>query len=68
MLTWVISAVALAGTILNAEKIRTGFWLWLGSNMFWTVYDFSIGAYAQGALFAVYTLLAVRGLIVWKQK
>lgn len=68
MLTWLMSAVALAGTVLNAEKVRAGFWFWLVSNLFWTVYDFSIGAYAQGALFAVYTVLAIRGLIVWRQK
>lgn len=67
MLEWVMSAVALAGTVLNAEKVRAGFWFWLVSNLFWTIYDFQVGAYAQSALFAVYTLLAIRGLIVWKR-
>lgn len=68
MIAWIMSAIALAGTILNAEKSRAGFWFWLVSNLFWAVYDFRVGAYAQSALFAVYTLLAVRGLIVWRQK
>lgn len=68
MLEWVMSAVALAGTVLNAEKVRAGFWFWLVSNLFWTIYDFQVGAYAQGTLFAVYTVLAIRGLVVWRQK
>lgn len=67
MLTWLMSAAALASTVLNAEKVRAGFWFWLVSNLFWTIYDFQVGAYAQGALFAVYTVLAIRGLIVWKR-
>ena len=29
MLTWIMSAVALAGTVLNAEKVRAGFWFCL---------------------------------------
>lgn len=68
MITWVMSVIALVGTVLNAEKVRAGFWFWLISNLFWAIYDFSIGAYAQSALFAVYTALAIRGLIVWQQK
>ena len=67
MITWVMSVIALAGTVLNAEKVRAGFGFWLVSNLFWTIYDFSIGAYAKGALFAAYTVLAIRGLIVWKR-
>lgn len=68
IITWIVSGLALVGTILNAEKLRAGFWLWLFTNLFWTIYDFKIGAYAQGTLFFAYFLLAIRGLIVWKRK
>jgi nicotinamide riboside transporter PnuC len=68
VVTWLISLLALTGTILNAEKRRAGFYLWLITNLFWFIYDFKIGAYAQSALFFAYFLLAIRGLIVWKRK
>lgn len=68
LVTWIVSLLALLGTILNAEKHRAGFYLWLVTNLFWTIYDFKIGAYAQGTLFFAYFLLAIRGLIVWKKK
>lgn len=68
IVTWIVSGLALLGTVLNAEQKRAGFWLWLGTNAFWCIYDFKIGAYAQSALFFAYFLLAIRGLIVWKRK
>lgn len=68
IITWVVSGIALLGTVLNAEQKRVGFWLWLFTNLFWVFYDFKIGAYAQSGLFFVYAILAVRGLIAWKQK
>lgn len=68
IITWIVSGLALLGTILNAEKLRVGFWLWIITDFFWMIYDFKIGAYAQGTLFLIYIFLAVRGLIVWKKK
>ena len=66
--TWIVSVVALIGTILNAQRNRFGFYAWLFTNAFWTVYDFKIGAYAQSVLFFAYFLLAIKGLITWKKK
>lgn len=68
LITWIVSFVALTGTILNANRNKSGFYLWLGTNMFWTVIDFRAGLYAQSALFFAYTLLAVKGLWTWTKK
>lgn len=68
ILSWIMSAVALAGTLMNAERNKYGFIFWLISNLYMTIRFAVIGEYAQMVLFFVYFLLAIRGLIAWTQK
>ena len=68
IITWIISILALTGTILNANRNKYGFILWLVTNMYWTVIDFKTGLYAQSALFFAYTILAIKGIITWSKK
>lgn len=68
VLSWIMSAIALLGTIWNAEKNKYGFVFWLISNLYMTIRFFVIGEYAQMTLFFIYFLLAIRGLIVWSKK
>lgn len=68
IVTWIISALALAGTILNANRNKSGFYLWFFTNLFWVIVDFKAGLYAQSALFLAYTLLAIKGIITWTKK
>ena len=65
-LAWFLAAFALTGTILNIKKRREGFLIWMSSNFCWCAYDYAIESYAQSALFAIYTVLAVWGWISWK--
>ena len=65
---WLITIFSLIGTILNIKKKRICFWIWLFTNATWCVYDFRIGAYAQSALFLVYTGLALWGIVEWRKK
>lgn len=37
LLSWIMSAVALAGTLMNAERNKYGFVFWLISNLYMTV-------------------------------
>lgn len=67
-LTWILAALSLAGVWLNIKKKSTCFMIWCVTNASWTIYDFSINAYAQSALFFVYTVLAIYGLYEWKYK
>lgn len=68
VLSWIMSAVALTGTIINAEKNKYGFVFWMVSNLYMTIRFAVIGEYAQMTLFFVYFLLAIRGIIVWSRK
>lgn len=66
--TWAITIASIIGTIANIYQKWWCFLIWLGTNAAWSIVDFSIGQYAQGALFLVYFLLAAWGLIKWIKK
>jgi nicotinamide riboside transporter PnuC len=66
--TWLITILALVGTIANVHKQRWCFVVWLITNMAWAIHNYKIGEYAQSALFATYWLLAVWGLRIWKKE
>ena len=68
MIDWIVSAIALLGVWLNIKKDSCCFVLWTFTNGFWCVYDYSIGATAQSALFFVYFVLAVYGLYKWRKE
>lgn len=68
ILSWVMSGIALIGTILNAERNIVGFLFWLVSNLYMTIRFAYIGEYAQALLFLIYFLLAIRGIVVWQKK
>lgn len=68
ILSWVMSGIALIGTILNAERNIIGFLFWLVSNLYMTIRFAYIGEYAQALLFLIYFLLAIRGIVVWQKK
>ncbi len=68
ILSWAMSAIALAGTLINAERNKYGFVFWLISNLYMTVRFFVIGEYAQSVLFFIYFLLAIRGIVSWAKK
>lgn len=68
VLSWIMSAIALAGTLMNAERNKWGFAFWLISNLYMSIRFFVIGEYAQSALFFIYFLLAIRGIFSWTKK
>lgn len=68
ILSVIMSVIALAGTVLNAEKNILGFLFWLISNLYMSIRFAYIGEYAQATLFLIYFLLAIRGIIVWQKK
>ena len=63
--SWIISVLALVGVVLNIYKIRYCFWVWMVTNCYFCALDFAAGLYAQSALFAVYAVLAIWGLVKW---
>ena len=68
ILSWLMSAIALAGTVMNSERNKVGFCFWVVSNLYMVIRFAFIGEYAQATLFFIYFLLAVRGICVWSKK
>lgn len=65
MTMWILTAASLVGVILNIKKRKSCFIVWGVTNASWAVIDYNAGLTAQAALFAVYFVLAVWGLIEW---
>ena len=59
--TWVLAAVSLAATWLNARRLRLCFLLWVATNLCWCYVNLAIGLHARAALDATYSLLALYG-------
>jgi hypothetical protein len=66
-LMWAVTFASIVGTIANIYGKRWGFGVWLATNLSWAAYDIWIAAWAQAALFVVYSGTAVWGLIKWKE-
>ena len=67
-MTWILTAISIAGVILNIKHNRICFILWIISNGFWVIIDFQKKIPAQGFLFLIYFGLAVWGLFAWKKR
>lgn len=63
---WLVSAASIVGVILNIQKKRASFLIWIGTNASWAVIDFARGIPQQGVLFVVYAFLAVWGWFSWQ--
>ena len=61
----IVTVAAIVGVGANIHKKQWCFAVWMVTNASWAVYDFSIGAHAQGSLFVVYFALAVYGFVHW---
>lgn len=68
ILSWSMSAIALAGTFMNAERNKIGFYFWTLSNLYMVIRFAVIGEYAQATLFFIYFILAIRGIFSWTKK
>ena len=59
ILSWVMSAAALIGTVINAEQNKYGFAFWIVSNLYMVIRFAFIGEYAQMTLFFFFYLLFI---------
>lgn len=66
MLTWLLVALGLAGTVLNVRRDRRGFLFWVVSNAGLMAVNAGRGDWAQASMFGVYLLLAVWGWLSWQ--
>ena len=66
-LGWFVTAVCLAGTVLNVKKVRWCFHLWALGNIAWLAIDIWNGLYSRAFLDVVQLALAVWGMFEWRK-
>lgn len=67
MISWITTAIALIGTVLNVKKYNLCFWFWIVSNTLWLIFDIYNGLWSRAILDAVQWALALWGIIEWKK-
>lgn len=66
--TWIVTALCLAGTVLNVKKNSLCFWLWSVGNVAWLIFDLCSGLYSRAVLDSVQLAFAVWGIFAWRKK
>ena len=66
-MTWIIVALALAGAVLNAARRVEGFYVWVLTNAWLAVHNYSVGEHAQAALWLAYLVICVAGIARWRR-
>ena len=67
-LGWLVTAICLAGTVLNVKKVRWCFHLWTIGNLLWLAIDLRNSLYSRALLDFVQLVLAIWGIYEWKRK
>ena len=66
-ITWALTLLSLIGVWLNIKKLKACFYIWTITNFGWMVIDYNAGVYAQAALFSIYLILSIYGIIKWSE-
>jgi hypothetical protein len=65
---WLVTALCLAGTILNVKQSIWCFRLWMLGNLAWLAVDVANRCYSRAFLDVVHFILAAWGLAEWKKR
>tara|TARA_R110000824_G_scaffold399188_1_gene604230 strand:- start:1025 stop:1243 length:219 start_codon:yes stop_codon:yes gene_type:complete len=65
---WIVATLSVVGVVLNIYKSRWCFYIWTLTNFSWMMIDYNAGITSQSALNALYFLLAIWGIIKWREK
>jgi nicotinamide riboside transporter PnuC len=64
---WLVAVASIIGNILVIKKRRSGFMVWIISNIVWVAIDCHKEIYSQAVLFTIFTIIAAYGWIKWKK-
>lgn len=67
-IAYLITLLSMTGTLANSFGKRWCFYVWLGTNGFWCVYNASCEQYAQALLYAFNLVTCIVGLWKWKRE
>lgn len=67
-IAYIITAASIVGTAANSFQKRWCFIIWICTNTFWIIYNIIYKSYAQALLYSFNLIMAIIGLIKWKDK
>lgn len=62
MMNYVVTTFAIAALFVNLKHPGLSYFVWTGTNLFWTLHNFQNSDIAQGVMFAVF---AISSAICW---
>lgn len=65
-IAYLITALSIIGTVANSFKKRWCFYIWLITNLFWVAFNLMNGVYPQALLYVFNTVMAIVGLVKWR--
>jgi len=65
VILWAATTAAIAGNVLLVHRIRAAFLVWTAANLVFLTRNLRLREWAQAALWATYTALAVWGWCHW---
>jgi len=68
LVEWVATFLSIIGAILNARRLKCGFYLWLAANGMWLTFSLRRGLYGASLMWFVYSCICVWGIICWTKK
>lgn len=66
-ITWILAAISLFGSFLNAKKKSACFYLWGIGEVFWFSLDVYNHTYGRAVLDAVSFVICIYGLFEWNK-
>jgi hypothetical protein len=67
-LPYIMTAATIVGTVANSFQKRWCFYVWGVTNAFWCVHNIILREYAQAGLYAFNFVMAIVGLVKWKNR
>lgn len=66
LMSWITTAVCLAGTVLNVKKMSACFTVWLIGNILWLIWDIHNGFTSRAVLDIVQGCMSIWGIRSWR--
>lgn len=67
ILTYIMTALAIVGTVANSFRRKWCFYLWAGTNTFWCIYNAANGEYALAIQYAFNFAMTIVGVVKWSR-
>lgn len=64
MMNYFVSIIAIIALFVNVKKPAWSFFIWIGTNLYWTCYAYRVHDIPQIIMFAAFTISCV--IIWWK--